>query len=113
MKKFLLVIFCIFTSHLVQAQMVFENKDQRWNITGIASNDDYTAIFCDITILNNKAGCFDVHELDKNTSIYISGVSFFLLFFLDRKLGFIGGLEEGGDNTEGLMSAGPPFVQGP
>ena len=74
MKKFLLVIFCIFISHLVQAQMVFENKDQRWNITGIASNDDFTAIFCDITILNNKAGCFDAHELDESASIYISGV---------------------------------------
>jgi hypothetical protein len=53
--------------------MVFENKDQRWNITGVASNDDYTAIFCDITIPNNKPGCFDAHELDKNASIYITG----------------------------------------
>lgn len=24
-----------------------------------------------ITILNNKAGCFDAHDLDKSASIYI------------------------------------------
>ena len=40
-------------------------------------------------------------------------LSSFFFFFLDRKLGFIGELEEGRDSTKGLMSAGPPFVQGP
>ena len=73
MKKLLLLICCLFCFVYISAQMVFENKDQRWNVTGIASNDDYTAIFCDITILNNKPGCFDAHELDENASIYISG----------------------------------------
>lgn len=64
---------CLLFFYQLQAQMVFENKDQRWNITGVASNDDYTAIFCDITILNNKAGCIDAHDLDDGASIYISG----------------------------------------
>lgn len=73
MKKILFLIYCLFFFLQIHAQMVFENKDQRWNITGVASNDDYTAIFCDITILNNKPGCFDAHELDENASIYISG----------------------------------------
>lgn len=73
MKKLLLLICCLFYLNHIQAQFVFENKDQRWNITGVASNDDYTAIFCDITILNNKPGCFDAHELDENASIYITG----------------------------------------
>ena len=45
--------------------MIFENRDQRWNITGVVSNDGYTAIFCDITILSNRRGCFDAHELDE------------------------------------------------
>lgn len=73
MKKLLILTICLFCFYQLQAQMVFENKDQRWNITGVASNEDYTAIFCDITILNNKAGCFDAHELDETASIYISG----------------------------------------
>lgn len=73
MKKFLCIAYCLFYFCQLHGQMVFENKDQRWNITGVASNDDYTAIFCDITILNNKPGCFDAHELDENASIYISG----------------------------------------
>lgn len=73
MRKLLSLICCLFCLGQTQAQMVFENKDQRWNVTGIASNEDYTAIFCDITILNNKPGCFDAHELDENASIYISG----------------------------------------
>lgn len=73
MKKLLLLTACLFCYIQIQAQIIFENKDQRWNITGISSNNDYTAIFCDITILNNKAGCIDAHELDDNASIYISG----------------------------------------
>ena len=73
MKRVLFFTTCLLCVFCANAQMVFENKDQRWNITGIASNDDYTAIFCDITILSNKPGCFDAHELDKNASIYISG----------------------------------------
>ena len=73
MKRVLFLFACLLGYFPLQAQMVFENKDQRWNITGVASNDDYTAIFCDITILSNKPGCFDAHELDENASIYISG----------------------------------------
>lgn len=73
MKRLLFLIYFLSCACYLQAQTVFENKDQRWNITGIASNNDYTAIFCDITILNNKAGCFDAHELDENALIYISG----------------------------------------
>lgn len=73
MKRLLLLMCCLISFCQIQAQMVFANKDQRWNVTGIASNDDYTAIFCDITILNNKPGCLDAHELDKSASIYISG----------------------------------------
>ena len=73
MKRILFFTICILCIYCVNAQMVFENKNQRWNVTGIVSNDDYTAIFCDITILNNKPGCFDAHELDDNASIYISG----------------------------------------
>ncbi len=73
MKKLLLLTACLFCYIQIQAQIIFENQDQRWNITGVASNEDYTAIFCDITILNNKAGCFDAHDLDESASIYISG----------------------------------------
>lgn len=74
MKRYLCIFCSLFCFFQIKAQIVFENKDQRWNITGVASNDDFTAIFCDITILNKKAGCFDAHELDENASIYISGV---------------------------------------
>lgn len=43
-------------------------------MTGIRSNDDFTAIFCDITILSNRVGCVDAHTYDKkNSSIYIYG----------------------------------------
>ena len=73
MKRILLLIVCLLCFSQTKAQMVFENKDQRWNITGVACNNDYTAIFCDITILNNKPGCFDAHKLDENASIFISG----------------------------------------
>ena len=36
-------------------------------------NNWSTTIIAHITILNNKAGCIDAHELDDNASIYISG----------------------------------------
>ena len=35
----------------------------------------------------------------------------FTFFFLDRKVGFIGGHESGGNSVKALMSAGPLFVQ--
>lgn len=73
MKRISWLILCLFCLSSMNGQIVFENKDQRWNITGIASNNDFTAIFCDITILNNNPGCFDAYELDENASIYISG----------------------------------------
>ena len=73
MKNIIILVYLLCCFCQAQAQMVFANKDQRWNITGIASNADYTVIFCDITILNNKPGCFEDHELDKTASIYISG----------------------------------------
>lgn len=73
MKKLILLICCLLSFSKIQAQVVFESKDQRWDITGVVSNNDYTAIFCDITILNNKGGCLEAHELDENASIYISG----------------------------------------
>lgn len=73
MKKSILIILCLFLFSNARAQVVFQSEDQRWTVTGVASNDDYTAIFCDITILNNKGGCFDVHDFDKKANIYISG----------------------------------------
>ena len=73
MKKGFLMILCVFSFCNIRAQFVFQSEDQRWTVTGVVSNDDYTAIYCDITILNNKGGCFDVHDFDKNTKIYISG----------------------------------------
>ena len=73
MKKGFLMILCVFSFCNIHAQIVFQSEDQRWTVTGVVSNDDYTAIYCDITILNNKGGCFDVHDFDKNTKIYISG----------------------------------------
>ena len=73
MKKGFLMILCVFSFCNIRAHVVFQSEDQRWTVTGVVSNDDYTAIYCDITILNNKGGCFDVHDFDKNTKIYISG----------------------------------------
>ena len=73
MKQTILLTIALMLTFASHAQIIFENEDQRWQLTGVASNDDFTAIFCDITILNNKAGCFEVHEFDKNASIYISG----------------------------------------
>ena len=56
------------------AKIIFRNKDQRWDLVSIVNTADYTAIHCDITILNNRAGCFDAHLYDKrNSSIYIDG----------------------------------------
>jgi S1-C subfamily serine protease len=73
MKKWLLIFCSLLSFCQIRAQIIFENQDQRWNITRVVSNDDYTAISCDITILSNRGGCFDTYELDKNASIYISG----------------------------------------
>ncbi len=73
-----LFILFLFTSSLciycVYAQVVFENAKQRWEVVSIESNDDVTAIFCDITILDNSAGCFDAHKYDsKGAEIYLYG----------------------------------------
>lgn len=76
MKKFVFVscIFCALFVGRIQAQVVFEDSQQRWKITAVESNENYTVIFCDITILTNKAGCFEAHEYDRDgCSIYISG----------------------------------------
>lgn len=68
------LIFTFLTIHYVYAQVVFENEGQRWEVNRITSNNDVTAIFCDITILENRSGCFDAHKYDrKGAEIYISG----------------------------------------
>ena len=74
MKKLLLLFLSILSVYAVTAQVVYEDKEQRWNITGVVSNDDYTVICCDITILGKKPGCFGAHEIEDHTNIYISGI---------------------------------------
>ena len=54
--------------------LIYLDRNQKWVLTGVASNDDYTVISCDIVIRNNRAGCMDAHTYDKrNSSIYIYG----------------------------------------
>lgn len=74
MKKLLLLLFLeLLYVSVANAQIVYEDKGQRWNITGVVSNDDYTVICCDITILDKKPGCFGAHELENHTDIYVTG----------------------------------------
>lgn len=74
MKK-LLVGFLAMLSAFVYAESktVFSGEDQRWVITDIKSNEQYTAIYCDVHILSNTAGCIEAHKDDKNASIYLYG----------------------------------------
>lgn len=74
MKK-LLVSFLTMLSAFVYAESktVFSGEDQRWVITDIKSNEQYTAIYCDVHILSNTAGCIEAHKDDKNASIYLYG----------------------------------------
>ncbi|MBR3647868.1 MAG: trypsin-like peptidase domain-containing protein [Paludibacteraceae bacterium] len=73
MKK-LITILCLLSSITGYAgQVVFKNQHQRWEVLDIISNTQYTAIFCDIFILSNKAGCFEAHEDDKSALFYLYG----------------------------------------
>lgn len=72
---FVICLFCALCANEALSQVVFQSSQQRWEVTSVESNDNLTAVFCDITILNNQSGCFDAHEYDKKgSSIYISGV---------------------------------------
>ena len=75
MKRLLTMIIAIADILTITAgEIIFANKEQQWELTDVRSNDDYTAIFCDITILSNRAGCMDAHTYDKRgSSIYIWG----------------------------------------
>lgn len=74
-QLFVIISLCILCTSETLSQVVFQDSRQRWEITAVESNDNLTAIFCDITILSNQAGCFDAHEYDKKGSfIYISGI---------------------------------------
>lgn len=69
----ILFFFLVFKS-ILAGTFIYQNKDQQWVLTDVRSNNHYTAIYCDIFILNDRAGCFDAHDTDKlNSSIYIYG----------------------------------------
>ena len=75
MKKLLLLTVVLASAMQIAAgEIIFKDKRQQWELTGVYSNDNYTAIFVDVTILSNRAGCMDAHNYDtKNASIYIYG----------------------------------------
>ena len=74
MKKLvLLLMISLFTFPYVEAQTVFTNEDQCWKITDIKSNEQYTAVYCDVHILSKSAGCIEAHKDDKAASIYLYG----------------------------------------
>lgn len=75
MKKYFLTLVIVLYGFSVQAgEIIFQDKKQKWELTGVQSNDDFTVIMCDITFLNNSAGCMDAHTYDKRgSSIYIYG----------------------------------------
>ena len=75
MKRFFLILalFIVFTSSFAR-RTIFSDSRQQWDIVDIRSNNDYTAIICEVTFLSNRAGCMDAHTYDKrNSSIYIYG----------------------------------------
>ena len=75
-SSFIFLLSCFFfnISDLLAKNVIYSNKEQQWELTNVVSNDDYTIITCDITILKNKAGCMDAHTYDKrNATIYIFG----------------------------------------
>ncbi len=76
MKKVFLV-FClllVFTTSLFARKTIFSDNRQQWEIVDIRSNNELTAIVCEVTFLSNRGGCMDAHTYDrKNSSIYIYG----------------------------------------
>lgn len=66
---FVICLFCALCANEALSQVVFQSSQQRWEVTSVESNDNLTAIFCDITILNNQSGCFDAHEYDKKVPL--------------------------------------------
>ena len=75
MKRFFLILalFIVFTSSFAR-RTIFSDSRQQWDIIDIRSNNDFTAIICEVTFLSNRAGCMDAHTYDKrNSSIYIYG----------------------------------------
>lgn len=70
----IITVLLLLFHNTISAKTIFQNKDQHWELVSIVNTADYTTIHCDITILNNRAGCFDAHLYDKrNSSIYIDG----------------------------------------
>lgn len=76
MKRIFLVLclVLVFTTSLFARKTIFSDKRQKWEIVDIRSNNELTAIICEVTFLSNRAGCMDAHTYDKrNSSIYIYG----------------------------------------
>lgn len=72
-KTFLVLLIILLSNTYAVSRTIFQNNDQRWCITGIVSNESYTAVFCDIHILSNAAGCIEAHKDDKAANIYLYG----------------------------------------
>lgn len=69
----ILILLISFTS-LFARKTIFSDNRQRWDIIEIRSNNDFTALVCEVTFMSNRAGCMDAHTYDKkNSSIYIYG----------------------------------------
>ncbi len=73
-KLFLLMCLLITCTSLLARRTIYADNKQQWEIVEVRFNSDLTAIVCEITFLNNSAGCMDAHTYDKkNSSIYIYG----------------------------------------
>ena len=57
-----------------ESNVVFYNREQKWEFVDAILEGGYTKITFNITLLSNGAGCFDAHNYDKrNSEIFISG----------------------------------------
>ncbi len=75
MKKVFIVLCLVMLSSLLFARRtIFADDRQRWEIVEVQSNNELTAIICEVTFMSSRAGCMDAHTYDKkNSSIYIYG----------------------------------------
>ena len=73
MRKLLSFAILILHTISVLSQVVYEDKNQRWEVSKIVSDQQYTAVYCDIYILSNRAGCFEAHEDDRTAEIFLYG----------------------------------------
>ncbi len=95
-KKALILFLCCICISVVNANQLYEDANQRWVLSSVDNERNYTIVKCDIYIQSNRAGCCDGHKWDEQASIYLKwngGYSKFQKseFYGDYKVGNIWG----------------------